>query len=239
MADPVLEPLLEVQAHDLVVARLRYRRQRLPERALLTAEQAAQADLERASDERAHGMRLLDRERRRLEEEIDSIEARAGNSERRLYSGDVHAPKELQALAHEVEALQRRKRELEDELLDVMERTEPLIAETVALEERRRQVEAEMVRLRGVVADQEVEIDGRLAEESAARSAAAERVPPDLLATYERLRDQLGGIGVARLYAGRCTGCHLGLPAVELDALRRAPEGAVVRHEECGRILVP
>jgi predicted nucleic acid-binding Zn-ribbon protein len=70
------------------------------------------------------------------------------------------------------------------------------------------------------------------------RTAQAEAVGPDLLATYDRLRAHLGGVAVAPLDGVRCSGCHLTLPATELDALRHAPADALVRHDECGRILV-
>jgi predicted nucleic acid-binding Zn-ribbon protein len=73
----------------------------------------------------------------------------------------------------------------------------------------------------------------------AARADVAARVPDALLAHYEKLRRGLDGVGVARVDAGRCAGCHLSLSAVELDSLRRAADGQVVNHEECGRILVP
>jgi uncharacterized protein len=60
-----------------------------------------------------------------------------------------------------------------------------------------------------------------------------------LLATYERLRARLGGVGVARLVGTHCDGCHLTLSAVELDRVRHLPDGEVYTCEQCGRILVP
>jgi predicted nucleic acid-binding Zn-ribbon protein len=44
---------------------------------------------------------------------------------------------------------------------------------------------------------------------------------------------------VARLAGARCGGCHLTLPATELDGIRRAPPDTVSRCEQCNRILVP
>ncbi len=64
-------------------------------------------------------------------------------------------------------------------------------------------------------------------------------MPDNLLATYERLRTRLGGIGVARLVGNHCDGCHLALSAVELDHVRHLPEGEVYTCEQCSRILVP
>ena len=81
-------------------------------------------------------------------------------------------------------------------------------------------------------------IDAELAAEVEARTAAAEAVPPDLVSQYERLRTKLGGIGAARLVGNTCGGCHLALPATELDRIRHQPDDAVTLCDQCGRILV-
>ena len=56
--------------------------------------------------------------------------------------------------------------------------------------------------------------------------------------TYERLRAKLGGVGAARLVGPRCSGCHLTLPATELDRLRKGSPDALVFCDQCGRILI-
>ncbi len=63
-------------------------------------------------------------------------------------------------------------------------------------------------------------------------------IDAELLARYEQLRHELGGIAVARLVGTNCGGCHLTLSAVELDRIRHEPGDAVVLCEECGRLLV-
>ena len=37
---------------------------------------------------------------------------------------------------------------------------------------------------------------------------------------------------------GRCGGCHLALPATEVDRVRKEPADALIRCEQCDRILV-
>ncbi len=238
MADPALEALLEVQAHDVVLDQLRYRRQSLPERAELAGRRSELSRLETALVDAEARSHQLARAQRRLEDEIESVEAHAATSEGQLYSGTIHAPRELQARSAEVDALRRRKRQLEDDLLEVMEAAEPVATEIGDLEEGGRRAMADIERLGAAIASQEADLDEQVAAVVAERAEAGAKVGPKLLGTYEPLRSRLGGIAVARIDAGRCTGCHLSLPAVELDALRRAGPGAVVRHEECGRILV-
>jgi predicted nucleic acid-binding Zn-ribbon protein len=45
-------------------------------------------------------------------------------------------------------------------------------------------------------------------------------------------------VAVARLVGNHCDGCHLTLPAMELDRIRHLPEDELVTCEQCGRILV-
>ena len=67
----------------------------------------------------------------------------------------------------------------------------------------------------------------------------ARACPADLLALYEKIRAQKGGVGAAALRAAReCTGCSLDLNAADLGAIAKAPPDEVLRCEECNRILV-
>ena len=70
------------------------------------------------------------------------------------------------------------------------------------------------------------------------RAAVASEEPADLLALYERSREQHGGVGAAALRRGRCEGCHLSLNTVDLNSIRAAAPDEVIRCEECRRILV-
>ena len=69
------------------------------------------------------------------------------------------------------------------------------------------------------------------------RAELAEPLDEALLSSYEQLRTRFGGVAIAQLTGGRCSGCHLSLPAVELDTIKRAPAGQQVTCPECGRLL--
>jgi predicted nucleic acid-binding Zn-ribbon protein len=121
---------------------------------------------------------------------------------------------------------------------EAMAAGEPLDAVLARVAAEREAAEADAGRLGAVIAEEEAEIDAEVATERDARAALVAKLPDDLIQRYERLRRRLGGIGAARLEHGSCTGCHLALPAVELDHIRRAPPEAIITCEQCGRILV-
>jgi uncharacterized protein len=235
---PDLHRLLDVQDRDLSLDQLRHRRASLPERAELTERRAAlergSGDLEKVRAQ-LHEIELA---QRKLEDEITAIDTKSANENRKLNSGTITAPREIQALSDEIDALGRRKHTLEDDELELMERAEPLTADVGRLERDASACEADIARLTAAIAEHESAIDAELATTEAARVEAAAGLPDDLLARYEKLRAKLGGIAVARLEGDRCLGCHVSLPAVEVDAIRHAPADAIVVHEDCGRILV-
>jgi predicted nucleic acid-binding Zn-ribbon protein len=233
-----LTALLAVQEHDTVVDQLRHRRATLPERAELTRVEDELATLERAAaaltaerDEVAH-------RQKRSEDELAAIEAKIAETQARLYSGAVTIPRELQAMQAEVESMRRRASSVEDDVLEAMTEREPLDEELRSLGERRNALDADGARLRAAIAEAEAAIDAELAAELDARGTAAAGVPDDLAKLYEQLRSKLGGVAAARLVNGRCGGCHLALPATEIDRIRREPPDALIRCDQCGRILV-
>lgn len=238
VAETVLEALLAVQDLDLTIDQLRHRRATLPARVVIADADAAIATIDAGLADVGAKAAELGRTSKRLEDEVASLEAKAAEADRKLYSGTVTAPRELQALQDEVASVRRHARLVEDHLLEVMEEAEPVNEEVMRLEAGRRAAVERRAAAEAELAEQETAVDAELADVEQHRAAAIVGIPDDLLAGYERLRAKLDGIGVARLEGNRCTGCHLTLPATEVDAIKRAAPGSVQFHEECGRILV-
>ncbi len=233
-----LEALLAVQELDTVADQLRHRLGSLPERARLEATLDQIAAIERETAATKERRDAVGRDLKRFEDDVATIEARIADTDRKMYSGTVTAPRELQAMQDELKSLKRRQGVLEDGELELMEQAEPLDADLLRLSGERVAADEEATRLTAELAEAEVAIAAELEHVVARRAEDVAAVSPDLLAEYERLRGQLGGIGVARLVAKSCGGCHLSLSAVEVDRIRHAPAGTVVHCEECGRILV-
>jgi len=119
-----------------------------------------------------------------------------------------------------------------------MELLEPLDGDLQAADVERHSLDARAAQLKGLIAEAEKEIDAELDEELTPRQPLAEGLPPELLRRYEALRTKLGGTGAARLVGNSCSGCHLTLPAMEVDRIKKAPPDAVITCDNCGRILV-
>ena len=62
-------------------------------------------------------------------------------------------------------------------------------------------------------------------------------LPGELVTLYESLRAK-HGVGAALLQARRCGARRLELDRSEVSQIKSAPANEVVRHEECGVIMV-
>jgi uncharacterized protein len=239
VATPELAALLAVQDFDTSMDQRKHRRRTLPERDQLAG---VEAEFQTAADEAARITEqrdVLAARESEVEAELAATEQRAATVSRRLYGGEVSASRELQAMADDVENLKARASELEDMGLVLLEEREPLDARLGELESQLTEMDLRRRSVADEVARAEAAVDAEIAQLEQDRQKAASAVPPELLASYERLRARLGGVGAARLVGNHCDGCHLTLSAAELDRFRRLGPGQVVTCEQCARILVP
>ena len=236
-ADPAVQRrLLDLAEVDGELARLAHRRRSLPEHAELTAaEQAVRAGKDKLVEvETAAGD--LDRDIRRIERDVEGVRARTERDNQLLAGAGIGA-KQATELQHELETLARRQSVLEDEQLEVMEQREAVGADVehsrAVLAAAEQELTAITERRDNAIADIDAAEGGR----RRAREEVLATLPADVLAVYERRREQRG-VGAAALVARRCQACRLELDRTAIAELKAAPADELVHCEECGVILV-
>ncbi len=178
------------------------------------------------------------REQTKAEQDVDQVRQRAARDQQRLDSGAVTSPKDLENLQKEIVSLAKRQGDLEDIVLEVMERRESVQERVAELTERVGSVQGRIDDATARRNAASAEIDAEAATVTKEREVIAGSVPADLLKLYDKLREQQGGIGAAKLYARTCQGCRQELAITELNEIRTAAPDTVVRCENCRRILV-
>ena len=238
IADPFVQlRLLDLQAEDTALAQLAHRRRNLPELATIAGcEQRASGVRSRLVDAET-SLADLDAEQRRLEADVDTVRLRAEKDQRRMAASGVPA-KEIAGLQHEVTSLARRQGVLEDELLELMETRETAEAQVSQLRAELQAILAERGAAEAARDEVFAEIDDAIAKHRAERDRLAGTLPADLLALYDKVREAGGGVGAAMLRQRRCEGCRLELSGSELGEVRAAKAEAVLRCDNCRRILV-
>ena len=238
-AEPAVQRrLLDLQDVDLQLDQVAHKRKSLPEhRALaeLVAEKTVvDHDLVTADTEVSD----LQREQKKADTDVEQVRQRKARNQQRIDSGQISSPKDLENLQHEIGSLDRRISDLEDAELEVMEKLEAAEGIQADLRTRAeafagRQTELETIRDAALK-----ELDEQRAELGDKRATIAAELPDALVTQYQRLREHNGGIGAAPLVGKRCMGCRMELAPSDLNRIKAAAPDAVLRCEECGRILV-
>ena len=233
-----LDRVLDLQTSDTTTDQLRHRRETLAEHAELKAIDVREAEIVASVVEPRAERDSLGREQKRLEDEIAGIEQKVAVVLHQLYEEGLTSPKEAQALQADLESLKRRQAVLEDEVLELMEKIEPLDAALAGSVADLETVRGDRERIKTALVAAQAAVDAELAAVAESRIQLAAAVSPEMLKSYEELRPQYGGIAIARLVGATCQGCFLSLAAAEVDELRRRPADELVHCPDCGRILV-
>jgi len=237
-ADPTdQQRLLDLAAEDVALTQLAHRRRTLPEEAAV--ETAAEAERTFAVEvvRTETDVRDLDREQTRLEADVETVRQREDRDQKLIDSSSTSA-KDITGLQHELESLKRRQGDLEDQVLELMERREVAEAALQASRDGQQQAAADLERATQQRDDALADIADGTARHESVRAEIAAQLPAPLLALYDRIRTQNGATGAALLKARQCQGCRIELFGKELAAVRSADPSEVVRCDNCGRILV-
>ena len=237
-ADPAHQvALLDVAELDSRAAQLRHQRAHLPELAEISALESERTSITDQVRDARIVVDDLTVEQAKADREVEQVKARRERDRSRMDSGQITNPKDLERMQHELVSLERRITTLEDAELEVMEALEEAQQTLDGLGIRSEDLDTRLAELVTARDEKQAQVDASLAEVEAARHPAVDGLPEDLLALYERLRDQKG-IGAALLRARQCGGCQLTLDASEIARIRAAAPDEVIRCEECQRILV-
>jgi len=228
--------LLALQLIDADLDQFPGRRQRLPEVAALAA--AHQASVAIAAQQAAQ--RAIVAETAAAIEGCEHQGAEIARHKNRLDAQlkTVIAPREAEALMHEIATLDGKRSELDDVELASMEQQG---AAEQALAELEVEAGEAGERTAAAQADADVALAALAAEEATvrARRADADAVLNDAeRAYYLAARKRHGGIGVCKVEGRTCSGCHVDISPGELDAMRLAPADELPECPNCARSLV-
>ena len=175
-------------------------------------------------------------EQQDLELESRSQTDKIRESEKNLMSGELHNPKELEALQASIDAMKSHRTDLENKSVDRLVMVDSL---QVTLEEKQAtlvEVEEKWTNRKTAI---ETEIDKRKKEYvylKRAREQVAEALSSENLELYEHLRRRKNGVAVAQLEDEMCGACHTQVAVGILNNIRYSDE--LLSCPSCGRILL-
>ena len=226
--------LLDLQEVDLDIDRLLHTRASLPALEKYRAAHDASVAAGREHEELDQEFKLASRDLDKAEGELEILEEKLGREEQRLFAGGMSA-RETENMRNEVISLRSQQSEMEDLVLELIDAREGLEERVGMSKARLAELKATESALEAEVGAEWKKIDAELARREAGKAEIIRLIPPDLLATYDRLRNAKQGVAIGRLIDGVCGGCHLALSAAEqLEVAAEDPPLCL----HCRRILV-
>lgn len=199
------------------------------------ADASAQDDARAALDSTDKHIHELKAKLRALELETDGLAEKLKSVNERLYSGRITNAKELADLNTDEKMLQRRKRELEDKELALMEEIENA---NHALTARR----ASHVKISGETAARHAharaalqELDTLDADLARNREILRAQLAVESLRAYDNLRRTKKGRAVTKMKASSCSACGYAVPSGLVARVKAGNE--LVFCANCERIL--
>ena len=231
-----LHDLLSVQRTDIAITQANHRLTHLPEiaeRADAMGRVAALAAQRSAVIER-QGLALAAIVA--AEERTRAIDAAVVRLEAQLKT--VIAPREAEALQHEIATLREERSILDDDALAAMMQVEEDEASAADLNAQIAEAEVAVAAAQQALREAQDVEQSQIRQLVERRDAQALVVPADLLARYEARRVNRKDAVVAELHGATCDACHLDLSQTERDDLRRLAADEIPECPHCGCILV-
>lgn len=229
--NPQLAPLIELQTLDLRITEIKDQQRRVPEQ--IQAAEAPLKDAQTAHKQATTTVEALAKERRDKERDLDVQEGHVGKLRGRL--SELKTNKEYQAALFEIEMANKKKGEIEEQILLLMERIEKLQQEAQQAQAKAAEADKvfkeERTRLEKVLADLGAELS-RLELKRQSIVAGTDKV---LMDRYTKLKAMRKDLAVVPVRNGTCTGCRLQLPPQLVAQVKRSDE--LLNCSYCHRIL--
>ncbi len=226
-----LKPLLELQRVDTALLQLSHHLAKLAERTNLTAAMTVLAGFNKELVSVRAQLGVAQHDIESLEVDNKKCEASIAKYVQQLKT--IIAPREAEALQHEIAmatAVRSANDDVELALLEVAEQFDRQQVELNNQIVKQNEVIEQATRALTLAIEQceqsKLELDTK-------RFAASAVITPELMKLYDLKRNKRTTPAVADLHGATCQSCHLDLSTVELAVLKKLPEGEVPECPNC------
>jgi len=226
----LVEQLYKLQQVDLELQRKQQElneveNQLSDDKALVAAESKLASQKEQLEDAK--------KKQKSAEWELEDLQEKVRRIDSKLYSGTTKDSKELVNLEKEVKGLKSQIGPKEDVLLGLMSHVEEIEAKVKTTAEELERLKREWEQRQETLGQRKSEVETVLAKLRGDRNGLGQRIDPEVLNTYERLR-LTKGQAVVKVERGKCQGCHITVPTSQWQ---KAKAGDLIQCTSCSKIL--
>lgn len=230
------EVLVELQDRDLKIMRLEKQLDELPEKRAILTGRAKLAEIRKLLERTEAVRRAQEGEVSRLDDEGAALATKMEAEQAKMSSGEVTNPRELQAIALEMDSLRRHKSDLDNRELERMTKMEAAAEQSRKVQAALEAGDAREAALVAEFKDKGSHLLQEIETLKGERQKLAGKLPADVSARYETLRSSKHGIAVGELNGEACGVCRVTIPQGKLDAIRQG-EG-IGDCPNCSRMVV-
>jgi predicted nucleic acid-binding Zn-ribbon protein len=176
----------------------------------------------------------LELELKRSELDLELVENRIAKDKHLL--GTTSSTKDAQGIEHELTSLNKRKGELEETELGVMEELENLRSELQKVTDAKQQAETNLHQLRTQISEDSSKLADSRSQLLTKKEALVAELDSEIATAYERKASR--GVAVGRLVGRECGACRLSITATNLDEILALPVDEVAECPNCQAFLV-
>lgn len=176
----------------------------------------------------------LTMEARKADDNLHLVEERIARDSERL--NNTSSPKDAQAMQSEIESLTKRKEDLEEVELEVLERLDQSKIELDEVSAQRETASKKLNDLQESIQVQVDELKSRGRKLTADKEILVSKIPADVLEKYKNLAAKQ--IAVGQVENRACSACRMGLTASTIDALAELAEDSIGSCPECLAMIV-
>jgi len=223
--------LVSLQKTDTDLSRTNLRKRDLPNK-INKLEETFRAIAAKVEEQRQHLEEGIKAHRAKEEGLKKGVESLKKTKDRLL---EVKTNKEYQAMLKEIDVIAKKNGEIEDEIILMLEAIDTarnsLKAGEQELEQFRSGYEKEKKELEDEIGLIDTEISRWVKDIQGIR----EKVRPEILKRYDRIRSHSNGRAVVPVWKGVCEACHMNLPPQLYNELQKS--GDIMQCPFCNRII--
>lgn len=228
------EDLLGLANLDHEITRVKASIKNLSSGSQFSALRETQRDLAAKLIDARNTLDSVELELKRAETDLQLVEQRIAKDQARLQT--TNNPKDAQGIQSELESLSRRKSDLEDIELAVIDEQDAAKAVFATVSVEKAAVDDELSKAESANEAELMKLRSGLDLLTNDRAQQAARVSPELLIAYEKKASR--GVAVGRLIGRECGACRIGLGATALNEVEAQPRDEFPTCPECQAFLV-
>jgi len=222
---------MELQKLDIAMSRINLSKKQLPEK------------IAKLDDELANSTSGMEAERKKVEElqkyhkeREEKLKRGVENRKKAIdRQGEVKTNKEYQAILKEVEIIENKNNEIEDEIITALEELDKAREQLKFKENEHETCRVEYLHNKKMMEDElgALDADLLLCRQNAEEITA--RIHEHLLKRYETIKGRRNGLAVVSVWKEVCDGCHMNIPPQLYNELQKSTE--MMSCPNCNRIM--